>query len=259
MTPADTPARAERSSRLRLSAIEQLSPPPSAAPRAHSRIRRPPQRHPGSDFPPAEAEPDRSGKHSRVAGRAAKASINCGQATRSSWFTTKALVQSLQPPHQRHRSPVGHASRDATRFRGRGRCDAYGDPRKPRAGHDRIFTVRLRRAPPASARRSSCGSPTTSSAGISISRSISSLATASTSIYEQKFRDGEYIGDGRILAADFINDGTSSRRVLRIRGRPRSPTTSRLTDAACAGSSCARRSISRASAPTSIRAGATRS
>ena len=32
-------------------------------------------------------------------------------------------------------------------------------------------------------------------------------------IYEQKFRDGEYIGDGRILAADFVNDGTTHRAV----------------------------------------------
>ena len=32
-------------------------------------------------------------------------------------------------------------------------------------------------------------------------------------VYEQKFRDGEYIGDGRILAADFVNDGTTHRAV----------------------------------------------
>jgi murein DD-endopeptidase MepM/ murein hydrolase activator NlpD len=32
-------------------------------------------------------------------------------------------------------------------------------------------------------------------------------------IYEQKFRDGEYIGDGRILAADFINAGAVHRAV----------------------------------------------
>jgi murein DD-endopeptidase MepM/ murein hydrolase activator NlpD len=32
-------------------------------------------------------------------------------------------------------------------------------------------------------------------------------------IYEQKFRDGEYIGDGRILAADFFNDGSVHRAV----------------------------------------------
>ncbi len=32
-------------------------------------------------------------------------------------------------------------------------------------------------------------------------------------IYEQKFRDGEYIGDGRILAADFLNDGAIHRAV----------------------------------------------
>lgn len=34
-----------------------------------------------------------------------------------------------------------------------------------------------------------------------------------TIIYEQKFRDGEYIGDGRILAADFINSGKMHRAV----------------------------------------------
>jgi murein DD-endopeptidase MepM/ murein hydrolase activator NlpD len=32
-------------------------------------------------------------------------------------------------------------------------------------------------------------------------------------IYEQKFRDGEYIGDGRILAADFVNAGTTHRAI----------------------------------------------
>jgi murein DD-endopeptidase MepM/ murein hydrolase activator NlpD len=32
-------------------------------------------------------------------------------------------------------------------------------------------------------------------------------------IYEQKFREGEYIGDGRILAADFVNDGTPHRAI----------------------------------------------
>jgi murein DD-endopeptidase MepM/ murein hydrolase activator NlpD len=32
-------------------------------------------------------------------------------------------------------------------------------------------------------------------------------------IYEQKFRDGQYIGDGRILAADFVNAGTVHRAV----------------------------------------------
>ena len=36
-------------------------------------------------------------------------------------------------------------------------------------------------------------------------------------IYEQKYRDGQYIGDGRILAADFINNGrTASRDLLRV-------------------------------------------
>jgi murein DD-endopeptidase MepM/ murein hydrolase activator NlpD len=32
-------------------------------------------------------------------------------------------------------------------------------------------------------------------------------------IYEQKFRDGQFIGDGRILAADFVNEGTTFRAV----------------------------------------------
>ncbi len=32
-------------------------------------------------------------------------------------------------------------------------------------------------------------------------------------VYEQKFRDGEYVGDGRILAADFINNGKSHRAI----------------------------------------------
>lgn len=33
-------------------------------------------------------------------------------------------------------------------------------------------------------------------------------------IYEQKYRDGEYIGDGRILAADFVNAGKTHRAVF---------------------------------------------
>lgn len=33
-------------------------------------------------------------------------------------------------------------------------------------------------------------------------------------VYEQKYRDGEYIGDGRILAADFVNEGTLYRAVF---------------------------------------------
>jgi murein DD-endopeptidase MepM/ murein hydrolase activator NlpD len=32
-------------------------------------------------------------------------------------------------------------------------------------------------------------------------------------VYEQKYRDGEYIGDGRILAAGFINAGTTHRAI----------------------------------------------
>lgn len=32
-------------------------------------------------------------------------------------------------------------------------------------------------------------------------------------VYEQKFRDGEYVGDGRVLAADFTNSGTIHRAV----------------------------------------------
>jgi murein DD-endopeptidase MepM/ murein hydrolase activator NlpD len=32
-------------------------------------------------------------------------------------------------------------------------------------------------------------------------------------VYEQKYRDGEYIGDGRILAADFTNNGSTYRAV----------------------------------------------
>lgn len=32
-------------------------------------------------------------------------------------------------------------------------------------------------------------------------------------IYEQKYRDGQYIGDGRILAAEFVNDGDTYRAV----------------------------------------------
>ena len=32
-------------------------------------------------------------------------------------------------------------------------------------------------------------------------------------VYEQKYRDGKFIGDGRILAADFVNNGTTYRAV----------------------------------------------
>jgi murein DD-endopeptidase MepM/ murein hydrolase activator NlpD len=35
-----------------------------------------------------------------------------------------------------------------------------------------------------------------------------------TLVYEQKYRNGEYIGDGRILAADFINEGKLHRAVF---------------------------------------------
>jgi murein DD-endopeptidase MepM/ murein hydrolase activator NlpD len=34
-----------------------------------------------------------------------------------------------------------------------------------------------------------------------------------TIVYERKFRDGEYIGDGRILAADFTNNGRTHRAI----------------------------------------------
>jgi murein DD-endopeptidase MepM/ murein hydrolase activator NlpD len=33
-------------------------------------------------------------------------------------------------------------------------------------------------------------------------------------VYEQKYREGEYIGDGKILAAEFINNGETHRAVL---------------------------------------------
>lgn len=33
-------------------------------------------------------------------------------------------------------------------------------------------------------------------------------------VYEQKYRDGEYVGDGRILAADFTNAGVTHRAIL---------------------------------------------
>jgi murein DD-endopeptidase MepM/ murein hydrolase activator NlpD len=33
-------------------------------------------------------------------------------------------------------------------------------------------------------------------------------------VYEQKFRDGKYIGDGRILAAGFVNEGVSHRAIF---------------------------------------------
>lgn len=32
-------------------------------------------------------------------------------------------------------------------------------------------------------------------------------------VYEQKFRDGQHIGDGRILAAEFVNDGATHRAI----------------------------------------------
>lgn len=32
-------------------------------------------------------------------------------------------------------------------------------------------------------------------------------------VYEQKYRDGEYVGDGRVLAADFTNNGTTHRAI----------------------------------------------
>jgi hypothetical protein len=78
-------------------------------------------------------------------------------------------------------------------------------------------------------------------------------------VYEQKYRDGKYIGNGRILAADFVNNGTLYRAVYFESTDGRSPTISRRTAAVCVVSSCAHRSNSLASAPTSIPSACTRS
>ena len=49
--------------------------------------------------------------------------------------------------------------------------------------------------------------------GTSISLWISILATASGSSTRKNIRNGEYVGDARILAADFINNGKTYRAV----------------------------------------------
>ena len=78
-------------------------------------------------------------------------------------------------------------------------------------------------------------------------------------LYEQKLQDGRYVTDGRVLAAEFVNQGKTHRAVWfesqdgdsrRVTSRPRAR--------ACARRSCARHSTSRASARCSTRAACTR-
>ena len=79
-------------------------------------------------------------------------------------------------------------------------------------------------------------------------------------LYEQKYQDGEYVNDGRVLAAEFVNQGKMHRAVwFAVAGRPGARVISRRTARACARRSCVRRSISRASVPSSTRAASTRS
>ena len=65
-------------------------------------------------------------------------------------------------------------------------------------------------------------------------------------LYEQKFQDGEYVNDGRVLAAEFVNQGKTHRAVWFQSRTARCRVTSRRKARACARRSCARRSTSRA-------------
>ena len=81
----------------------------------------------------------------------------------------------------------------------------------PRA--HRLVAVRGRVATPACpARRSWCW-PTRSSAGTSTSRTTSARATSSACSTSSKFQDGQYVSDGRVLAAEFVNRGKTHRAV----------------------------------------------
>ena len=71
-------------------------------------------------------------------------------------------------------------------------------------------------------------------------------------LFEEKYVDGEFIGFGKILAAEFVNQEheVSSRATTSM--RPVAVTTSAHPARACAKRSYARRSNSAASARTSI-------
>jgi hypothetical protein len=78
-------------------------------------------------------------------------------------------------------------------------------------------------------------------------------------IYEQKFRDGNYLDDGRILAAEFINAGTVYRALHYTLAMRKFQVTLIRMAAACAGSSCVHPWTSPVSARTSICDGGIRS
>ena len=84
-------------------------------------------------------------------------------------------------------------------------------------------------------------------------------------IYEELWQDGERVADGEIVAAEFVNRGSSYRATRGARIRPcamsarrAAPITSTPTGAAYARRLFARRSISSGSARRSIRNAATR-
>ena len=52
-----------------------------------------------------------------------------------------------------------------------------------------------------------------SSAGTSTSRSTSAHGDEFSVLYEQKYQDGQYVSDGRVLAAEFVNQGKTHRAV----------------------------------------------
>ena len=78
-------------------------------------------------------------------------------------------------------------------------------------------------------------------------------------IYQRKFQDGRYVGDGRVLAAEFVNQGRTYRAAWfeSADGAVRGYFTPGA--AACARPSCAPRSTSLASARASTRGACTRS
>ena len=95
--------------------------------------------------------------------------------------------------------------------------------------------------------RSRCRSRT-SSAATSTSTASCARATASRWSTSNTFAGRRPVRAGRVLAAEFVNQGRSL-RAMHLRRVWRRAATTRPTAATCARRSCARRSSSRASAP----------
>ena len=150
------------------------------------------------------------------------------QATATSWRSTRSGDGVRRARARRRRSR--RASRCA-RARSARRCSA--PPTRPAC-------------PTRSRSRSPTSSPATST-----SITTCAAATASACVYEMRYVDGEPVGAGRVLAAEFDNRGTTYRAFLWRDADGTRATTRERRQAARAARSCARRSNSRASPPAS--------